>query len=142
MFVWSDRITDRLITRRDNFIVSRRKVNTPVGKSFTTSGRTTAAEATFGDRLRFVVWLSALRLGVASGKELAEAIGSGPSQLSKWIAENPRPEFNSVRRIAEKVGVSALWLDDPSAPDAREPELFAEWWAARQRHEADQRKRA
>jgi transcriptional regulator with XRE-family HTH domain len=111
-----------------------------VGKTFPPAGRNAAAPATFGDRLKFVIWLAAYRLGVDSGKELAEAIGVGGTQLSKWANENPCPSFPSIRKVAEAVGVSASWLDDPRAPDAREPEMFAEWWAARQRRAAQLRR--
>jgi transcriptional regulator with XRE-family HTH domain len=97
----------------------------------------------FGERLRFVIWLAALRLGVESGKELAAAIGKRQGQLSSWIKEDPRPSFENIRLIAETVGISAAWLDNPEAAEAagKEPELFAEWLAKR-RARAKQRRRA
>ena len=99
--------------------------------------------ASFGDRLRFVIWLSALRLGTDSAKELSEVLGKGKNQLSKWVAENPKPGFPTIKRIADVVGVSPSWLDDPTSSDAREPEFFAEWYAARlERQRAGARKHA
>lgn len=97
----------------------------------------------FGERLKFVIWLSALRLGVESGKDLAAVIGKGSGQLSSWANENPRPSFDNIRLIADTVGVSAAWLDNPASLDAagKEPELFAEWLAKR-RARGKQRKRA
>ena len=98
----------------------------------------------FGERLRFVVWLAALRLGIESGKDLAAALDKRPGQLSSWIKEDPRPSFDNIRLIAETVGVSAAWLDNPLSPDAegKEPEKFAEWLAARRARSKHQRKRA
>lgn len=96
----------------------------------------------FGDRLRFVIWLSALRLGTDSAKELSAVLGKGSNQLSKWVMENPKPSYATTKRIAEAVGVSPSWLDDPASSDAREPELFAQWWAARQERAKPARKHA
>ena len=99
--------------------------------------------STFGDRLRFVIWLSAYNLGTESGKELAQVIGKRPDQLSKWLKEDPRPEWDNIRLIAETVGVSALWLDQPESVEAIEPEMWGEWYAKRQaRHAVQERKRA
>lgn len=97
----------------------------------------------FGERLRFVIWFSALRLGLESGKDLAAVIGKRPGQLSGWANEDPKPSFENIRLIAETVGVSAAWLDDPTSREAegKEPELFAEWLAKRRAREK-QRKRA
>lgn len=94
----------------------------------------------FSERLKFVIWLAGLRLGVESGKELAAVLGKGTGQLSSWANENPKPSFDNIRLIAETVGVSATWLDDPAAKDAegKEPELFAEWL---QKRRARDRKR-
>ena len=88
-------------------------------------------ESNFPERLRFVIWLAALRRGFDSGKDLAKAIGKGPTQLSQWA--KAKPTFASIRLLAEAVGVSPSWLDDPASPDAREPDLFPEWLAARQK---------
>jgi len=87
--------------------------------------------AQFGDRLRFVVWLSAQTLGVDSGKELAAVLKKGSGQLSSWVNEKPRPSWDNIRLIADTVGVNARWLDDPMSKDAVEPELFAAWWKPR-----------
>lgn len=101
------------------------------------------SDSTFGDRLRFVIWLSAYNLGTESGKELASVIGKRPDQLSKWVKEDPRPEFGNIRLIAEAVGVNALWLDNPAATNAVEPEMWSEWYAQRlARRAAQKRKRA
>lgn len=99
--------------------------------------------ADFAERLRFVIWLSALRRGFDSGKDLAGAIGKGPTQLSQWLKK--KPTYATIRLLAEAVEVSPSWLDDPSSPDAREPELFKEWHRARveRAHQAKpQRRRA
>lgn len=108
------------------------------------SGQTRQPEpaSSFGERLRFVIWLAALRLGVESGKDLADVLGKGSGQLSSWANENPRPSYDNIKLIAEKVGVSAAWLDDPSAKESegREPELFAEWLAKRRARERDREK--
>lgn len=91
----------------------------------------------FGERLRFVIWFAALKLGVESGKDLAAVIGKNPGQLSGWANEDPRPAWENIRLIADTVGVSAAWLDNPDATDAqgKEPELFAEWLAHRRARE-------
>lgn len=87
---------------------------------------------TIGDRLRFVAWFAALKLGVDSGQELAALLGGAKNQFSKWVNENPRPSWESIKRIATTVGINAAWLDDPSLPGAVEPEDWAEWWGNRQ----------
>jgi transcriptional regulator with XRE-family HTH domain len=95
----------------------------------------------FADRLYFVVWLSALRRGFESGQELARAIDKGPTQLSQWAKK--KPTYANIRLLAEAVQISPSWLDDPSSPDAREPELWAEWYKARvAAHAKPQRRRA
>ena len=70
-------------------------------------------------------------------------LGKGTGQLSSWANENPKPSFENIRLIAETVGVSAAWLDDPTSREAegKEPELFAQWLAARRSREKE-RKRA
>ena len=87
--------------------------------------------SSLGDRLRFVIWLAALRLGVQDQKDFAAAIERSPTQLSTWLAEKPRPAFETIRLIAGAVDISAAWLDDPMSRDAREPELWPQWYAAR-----------
>lgn len=96
---------------------------------------------TFGERLRFAIWLSAKNLGTESAKELSEVLGKKQGQISSWIKEDPRPAYENIKLIAERIGISAAWLDDPLSPDAREPELWPEWFAAR-RGRDDQRRRA
>lgn len=95
-----------------------------------------ANPSTFRERLLFVIWLSGKVLGVENATQFAQAIGKGASQLSKWVNENPRPEWGSIRSIAEVVGISAAWLDDPMQRDAVEPAEFPEWLAARHSREA------
>ncbi len=96
----------------------------------------------FGERLKFVIWLSAFRLGLDSAKDLAEVLGKRPDQLSRWVKEDPRPSYDTIKLIAEKVEISAPWLDDPKSPDAREPELWKEWWSRRRPAKKAARKRA
>ncbi len=100
----------------------------------------------FGDRLRFAIWLSAKTLGVDSAKELAEVLGKRQGQLSDWLNETPRPQFENIKLIAETVGVSAAWLDDPASRDATQPNEWPEWWASRVKRRAGtaqaQRRRA
>ena len=99
-----------------------------MGKSFTPKRPPVPA---FGDRLRFVVWLSSYTIGVDSGKELAAALGKGENSISKWVNEKPRPSWESIKLIADTVGVDAVWLDDPSRLGAREPEQWPQWWGSR-----------
>ncbi len=87
--------------------------------------------SSFGDRLLFVIWLAGKVLGVDNGKQFAAAIGKGPSQLSRWLNEDPRPNWETIKAIADSVKISAVWLDDPSRADATEPPDFAEWLRAR-----------
>lgn len=93
--------------------------------------QSTRLESTIGDRLRFVIWFAALRLGAWTSKEFAAAVGKAESQLSRWVRDAPRPDWSNTKDIAGKVGVSAAWLDDPASPDAQEPELFQPWLRAR-----------
>jgi len=85
----------------------------------------------FGDRLRFAVWLSGKTLGVDSAKELAGVLGKGGGQLSSWVNENPRPSWENIKLIGEMIGVNPTWLDDPSSKDAKEPTDWAGWWEPR-----------
>jgi len=88
-------------------------------------------QATFGERLLFVIWLSGKVLGVENAQQFAKAVGKGASQLSRWVREDPRPNWDSIKRVADAVGVDALWLDEPGRKGAVEPPDFPEWLAAR-----------
>lgn len=116
------------IAPRGNNTTFRRHVNTEMGKSFAPRRQ---REPTFGDRLRFVVWLSAYTVGAESGKELAAVLGKGDNSISKWVKEKPRPSWESIKLIADTVGVDAVWLDDPTRSGAREPEQWPQWWEKR-----------
>lgn len=114
-----------------------------MAKSSSASAQSREPASEFGERLRFVIWFAGLQLGVESGKDLAAVLGKGSGQLSSWVNESPRPSFENIRLIAETVGVSPAWLDNPTSRDAegKEPELFAAWLAKRRAREK-QRKRA
>lgn len=86
-----------------------------------------------GDRLRFVIWLSALHLGTWTTKEFAAAVGKADAQFPRWAREDPRPDWSTIKDIAAAVGVSPSWLDDPRNPEAQQPELFVQWLEARRR---------
>lgn len=116
-----------------------------MGKSFPPAkhpASRTPSSPTFGDRLRFVVWLAALNLGVESGQELAAAMGTAKNQVSKWLNEKPRPSWDSIKLIAKTVGIDAAWLDDPALPGAQEPTLWGEWWEKRQEYQGRSRRGA
>jgi transcriptional regulator with XRE-family HTH domain len=98
--------------------------------------------SSFGERLGFVIWLAGKVLGVDSGKQFAQAIGKRSSQLSRWLKEDPRPEWATIKRMADAVGVSPMWLDEPTANGAVEPDDFPEWLVARRRRLADEDERA
>jgi transcriptional regulator with XRE-family HTH domain len=85
--------------------------------------------STFAERLDFAIRLAALRKGFESSKELAAAIGKGQTQISQW--KRSKPKIDAIRLVAGVAGVSPSWLDEPTSPDAVEPELFQEWLAAR-----------
>lgn len=96
--------------------------------------------SSFGDRLKFVIWLSALRLGTWSAKEFARALDKSEAQFPKWAKEDPKPAWPTIKSLATPVGVQAAWLDDPDLPGAQEPELFQDWLAARRSWKAAQAK--
>lgn len=95
-----------------------------------------------GERLLFVIWLSGKVLGADDSKSFAAAIGKGPTQLSRWVSEKSRPEWDTVKKIAQAVGISAMWLDDPSHPDAIEPPDFATWIIPRRAKQKAARRKA
>jgi transcriptional regulator with XRE-family HTH domain len=115
---------------RSNFIASHSNVNSRV-KKVSGSERQQKSPSQFGERLLFVIWLAGKILGVENAKQFAEAIGKGQSQLSRWVKEDPRPEWTTIKRIADSVSVDPLWLDEPSRPGAVEPADFAQWLDAR-----------
>lgn len=83
--------------------------------------------STFGERLAFAIWLAGKVLGVENAKDFAGVLGKGQPQLSRWLREDPRPAWPTIKQIAEAVDISALWLDDPTARGAIEPEDFGQW---------------
>jgi transcriptional regulator with XRE-family HTH domain len=91
------------------------------------------APSTFGERLLFAIWLSAKTLGTDNSKQFARAIGKGAPQLSKWVNEKPRPEWPSIKKIADAVGIDPLWLDEPTREGAKEPDDFPAWLRARRK---------
>ena len=85
----------------------------------------------FGERLTFAIWLAGKVLGVENSEQFARAAQKGPSQLSKWIREDPRPNWESINALAKAVQIDPVWLDDPTRPNAIEPLDFPQWIAAR-----------
>lgn len=83
------------------------------------------APPTYAERLAFVVWFAVLKTGIDGATKLSEAIGKRANTLSKWAAE--QPSFDQSARLADAVGVDAVWLHDPGRAGAVEPALFAEW---------------
>jgi transcriptional regulator with XRE-family HTH domain len=105
-------------------------------------GRQSERPATFGERLLFAIWLGGKVLGTDNTKEFAEAIGKNGSQVSKWIAEDPRPGWDSIKAVATAVGIDPAWLDDPQAQRAEVPADFPQWIAARRERERQSRRKA
>lgn len=91
--------------------------------------------STMGDRLLFTIWLAGKVLGVDSAKDFADAIGKGATQVSNWVKGQKRPEWDTIKRIADAVGINAVWLDDPTRSEAVEPPDFAEWIRPRRERE-------
>jgi transcriptional regulator with XRE-family HTH domain len=85
----------------------------------------------FGERLTFAIWLAGKVLGVENSEQFARAAKKGPSQLSKWAREDPRPNWDSIKALAEAVQIDPVWLDDSTRPNAIEPPDFPQWIAAR-----------
>lgn len=96
-------------------------------------GTSNGPPSTYGERLRFVMWLAELELGVSSGKDFALAAGKRENQISRWLKEDPKPGWEITKGLAILAGVSPAWLDDPLTPGATEPELFGRWLDARRR---------
>lgn len=124
-----------------NFIAFSGKVNSLVKK---TSGQETQQNrpSAFGERLLFVIWLAGKVLGVENSKQFAAAVGKGPSQLSRWVREDPRPGWETIKSLADAVSIDPLWLDEPTRQGAREPADFPQWLQARRQREHPQRRRA
>lgn len=114
-----------------NYMDDSSPVNSVTREESGRSPQGATVQSSIGDRLRFVIWLSALRLGAWTSKEFASAIGKAESQIPRWVREAPRPDWPNIKDLASSAGVSAAWLDDPRSADAKEPELFPEWLTAR-----------
>lgn len=110
-------------------------------KSSSVIGQENSRPATFADRLLFVIWLAGKELGVENVGQFADAIDKNPTQLSRWIKEDPRPSWDSIKRIADAVSVDAVWLDTPERPGTTEPPDFAKWFAAKLRREQPESRR-
>lgn len=123
---------------RGNKVVSQGKVNSGVSEK-SSSDNQDDSPSTIGERLLFCTWLSAKVLGTESQREFARAIGKGGTQLSKWIAEDPRPSWDSIKAIADALGINAAWLDEPGR-GGDVPRDFPEWLAARRRRQAELRR--
>ena len=93
------------------------------------------APSTLSERLLFAVWLAGKTLGAQNGKQFAEEIGKGAPLLSRWITGEKRPNWDSLKTVADAVGISAIWLDDPTRPEAVEPPDFGQWLIARRARE-------
>jgi hypothetical protein len=96
--------------------------------------------STFRERMLFVIWLAGKVLGTDNSQQFARALRKGASQLSKWVNENPRPEWESIKKIADTVRVDPMWLDDPIRPGAHVPPDFEEWLTARRERQAAEAK--
>jgi transcriptional regulator with XRE-family HTH domain len=95
------------------------------------------APSELGERLLFTVWLAGKILGAQNAKQFAEVIGKGAAQLSKWVQGKPRPSWESIKLVADSVGIDPVWLDDPTRAGAAEPADFAQWLAAKRGREQD-----
>lgn len=126
---------------RVKYIDPQAFVNRPVSKSSKSSSKRISPPS-LRDRLLFVIWLAGRELGVENAKQFAEAIDKDPTQLSQWVREEKRPSWASIKKVADAVGVSPLWLDEPTREGAVEPEDFQRWLISRRKREADQDKRA
>jgi transcriptional regulator with XRE-family HTH domain len=83
------------------------------------------------ERIRFAIVLGQLRLGAIDQGGLAARIGARRDQLSKWVGAKRNPSPESIKALAEAVGIDWLWLSDPKDPRAKEPVEFPQWWARR-----------
>jgi transcriptional regulator with XRE-family HTH domain len=113
------------------------KVNRRVSKS---SGRERTKKErppTLRERLLFVVWLAGREVGTDGSGDFAQAIGKDPTQLSRWVKERERPSWDSIKRLADAVGIDAVWLDEPTRSGAVEPPDFPRWYASRLKREAE-----
>lgn len=66
---------------------------------------------TFSFRLTY-----ALAIRKMSQVEFAKACGMAPSNISQYVNKNATPRIEKLKIIAEKLGVSELWLIGDGAP--------------------------